>query len=164
MNSDVHQHLAALIRARTQQQYGAWAPHIPYIYGLPLPSTPVAPLPDIGLQPVQTHDGAVSEAPGHQIGAAQLYALPNDAPRTEVAATDPITDSVRGGGDTTQVRTLDVPETDPMKIALIPPIDITPEAAVVAYPKPIHTQSLPLNRYPQGAHKSTCRGLIEMLK
>ena len=109
MNSDVHQHLAALIRARTQQQqqYGAWAPHIPYTYGLQPPSTPVAPLPIIGLQPVQTDDGAVSEAPGHQIGAAQLYALPNDAPRTEVAAADPITDSVRGGGDTTQVRTLD---------------------------------------------------------
>ena len=60
--------------------------------------------------------------------------------------------------------TPEVPETDPMKIALIPPIDITPEAAVVAYPKPIHTQSLPLNRYPQGAHKSRCRGLIEILK
>jgi hypothetical protein len=72
--------------------------------------------------------------------------------------------SVRGGGDTNQVGTPDVPETDPMKIALIPPIDITPEAAVVAYPKPIHTQSLPLNRYPQGAHKPRCHGLIEMLK
>ena len=57
MNSDAHQHLAAIIRARTQQQYGAWAPHIPHTYGLPLPSTPVAPLPLSGLQPVQTHDG-----------------------------------------------------------------------------------------------------------
>ena len=88
----------------------------------------------------------------------------NNAPRTEVAATDPIAHSVRGGGDTTQITAPDAPETDPMKIALIPPIDITPEAAIVAYPKPIHTQSLPLNRYPQGAHKSMCQGLIEMLK
>ena len=164
MNNDAHQHLAAIIRARAQQQYGAWAPHVPYTYGLPLPNTPVAPLPDIGLQLVQTHDGAVSEAPGQQIGAAQPYAFLNNAPRTEFAATDPMAHSVRGGGGTNQVGTPDVPETDPMKIALIPPIDITPEAAVVAYPKPIHTQSLPLNRYPQGAHKSRCRGLIEMLK
>ena len=114
----------------------------------------------VRLQPVQTHDGAVSEAPGQQLGAAQPYALPNDAPRTEFAATDPMAHSVRGGGDTTQVGTLDVPETDPMKIALIPPIDITPEAAIVAYPKPIHTQSNPLNRYPQGAYKSMCQGLM----
>ena len=64
MNHDVHQHLAAIIRARAQQQYGVWAPHVPYTYGLPLPNTPVAPLPDIGLQLVQAHDGAVSEAPG----------------------------------------------------------------------------------------------------
>ena len=47
-----------------------------------------------------------------------------------------------------------IPETDPMKIALIPPTDITPEASVVAYPKPIHTQKYPLNRYPQGALQS----------
>ena len=45
-------------------------------------------------------------------------------------------------------------ETDPMKIPLIPPTDITPEAAVVAYPKLIHTQAFPLNRYPQGALQS----------
>ena len=37
-----------------------------------------------------------------------------------------------------------------MKIALIPPTDITPEAAVVSYPKPIHTNANPLNRAPQG--------------
>ena len=161
MNGDVHQHLAALIRARTQQQYGAWVPPVPYTYGLPPLITPVAPLPIIiGLQPVQTNDGAVSEAPGQQIGAAQPYAFLNDAPRTKVPATHPITGSVRGGGDTTQITALDAPETDPMKIALIPPIDITPEAAIVAYPKPIHTQSLPLNRYPQGAYKSMCQGLM----
>ena len=55
-------------------------------------------------------------------------------------------------------------ETDPINIALIPPTDITPEAALVAYPKPIHTQSHPLNRYPQGALQSRCHGLIWMLK
>ena len=76
--------------------------------------------------------------------------------------------SVGGGACTNQVGTVvltpEVPETDPMKIALIPPTDTTPEAAVVAYPKPIHTQSLPLNRYPPGAHKSRWHGLIGMLK
>ena len=46
MNNDAHQHIAALIRARAQQQYGAWAPHVPYTYGLPLPNAPVAPLPN----------------------------------------------------------------------------------------------------------------------
>ena len=50
-------------------------------------------------------------------------------------------------------------ETDPMKIPLIPPTDITPEAAVVAYPKPIHTQAFPLDRYPQGALQSNVQRL-----
>ena len=77
MNNDAHQHIAAITRARAQQQCGVWAPHVPYTYGLPLPNTPVAPLPDIGLQLVQAHDGAVSEAPGQQIGAAQPHAFLN---------------------------------------------------------------------------------------
>ena len=77
--------------------------------------------------------------------------------------------SVGGGAGTNQVGTVvlltpEVRETDLMKIDLIPPTDITPEAAVVAYPKPIHTQSLPLDRYPQGAQQSRCHGLIGMLK
>ena len=107
MDSDARQHLAALIRARTQQHYGAWVPPVPYTYGLPPPIAHVAPLPNIGLQTVQTDEGAVSEAPGQQIGAAQPYAWLDTAPRTEFAATDPMAHSVRGGGDTTQIGTRD---------------------------------------------------------
>ena len=168
MNNDAHQHIAALIRARAHQQLGgAWAPRVPYTYGLPTPGAPIAPLPNLP-QLALANEGAVSEAPGQQIGAAQPCTFSNNAAPTQFAATDPMAHSVGGGVGTNQVGTVvltpEVQETDPMKIALIPPIDITPEAAVVAYPKPIHTQSLPLNRYPQGAHKSRCHGLIEMLK
>ena len=68
----------------------------------------------------------ISEAPGQQIGAAQPVAFLNNAPPTEFAAADPMAHSVRGVGGTNQVGTPDVYQklTDPMKIALIPPIDI----------------------------------------
>ena len=160
MNNDAHQHIAALIQARAQQHlYNAWAPQVPFTYGLPLPNTAVAPLPNVGLQLDHANDGAVSEAPSQQILQRDYSFLNNGAP-AEFAATDPMAHSVRGGVGANHFGTValtpEEPETDPMKIALIPAMDITPEAAVVTYPKPIHVQSLPLNRCPQGAHKSRC--------
>ena len=103
------------------------------------------------------NEGAVSEeATDRQIAAGQQYAWLNDAAPTRPVATALMDHNVGGGAGANGLQTValapEVPETDPMNIALIPPTDITPEASVVAYPKPIHTQSHPLNRYPQGSY------------
>ena len=111
----------------------------------------------LGLNFFTSMRGQYRKAPGQRIVAAQTTALLNAAAPTGPGATAPMGHSVGGGaGANNQEVALApaIPETDPMKIALIPPTDITPEAAVVAYPKPIHTQTYPLNRYLQGALQS----------
>ena len=159
MTYEAQHHLAALFRARSLQQYGAWAPHVPHTYGLPAPDAAVAPVANVGIQLLHVNEGAVSEAPGQQIVAPRPYAWSNAAAPTGPDATFPMGDSAGGGANAIHqqvvlAHTVSRTETDPMKIPLIPSTDITPEAAVVAYPKPIHTQAYPLNRYPQGALQS----------
>ena len=164
MNYDAQHHLAAIFRARAVQQYGAWAPNVPHMYGLPPPDAPVAPLANVGTPLVHVNEGAVSVAADRQIVAGQPHAWLNNAAPTRPVATPPLGHSVGGvtgaNGLEPVVLAPEVAQTDPMNTALIPPTDITPEAAVVAYPNPIHTQSHPLNRYPQGAYKSMCQGLM----
>ena len=85
MNPDAQHHLAAIIRARALQQYGAWAPNVPCAHGLPPPGAPFAPLANVGPQLLHVNEGAVSEAPGRQIAAAQTAALLNAAARQDLA-------------------------------------------------------------------------------
>ena len=154
MDLDVQNHLAALIRARQLQVHAAAASNLSHIYGLQTPDAPFAPPATVGLGPLHANEGAVSEAPGQQLLVPAPYAWLNAAAPTAPVATAPIGHSVIGGGGAVLqdvVLAPPAPETDPMKIALIPPTDITPEAAVVSYPKPIHTNANPLNRAPQGA-------------
>ena len=170
MNYDVQHHLASIFRARALQQYGAWAPNVPHTYGLPPPDAPIAPLlANVGPQPFYVNHGAVvSEAPGQQIVAAHPYARLSAATPTGPGATAPMGHNVGGGAIAINQQVAlapAIPETNPMKkIALIPPTDITPEAAVVPYPKPIHTQTYPLVPYPQGALQSRCHVCISVLK
>ena len=131
------------------------------VYPLAPPDAPVATLANGGPELVQVNEGEVSEAPDRQIVAGAPCAWLNNAAPTGPGVSTPMGHSVGGGAGTNGLQTVvllapEVPEeTDPMNIALIPPTDITPEAAVVAYPnKPIHTQSHPLNRHPQGALQS----------
>ena len=85
----------------------------------------VSPPLNVWLQLVHATDGAVSEAPGQQIAGPQPASLLNNGAPTQVAAADPMAHSVCGGEGTNQVGTVvltppEVPETAPMKIALIP--------------------------------------------
>ena len=168
MNYDAQHHLAAIVRARALQHYGTWAPNVPHTYGLPPPDAPIAPLANVGPQPFHVNHGAVSEAPGQQIAAAHPHARLSAATPTGPAATAPMGHNVGGGAVAIHQQVAlapAIPETNPMKkIALIPPTDITPEAAVVSYPKPIHTQTYPLVRYPQGALQPRCHVYISVLK
>ena len=156
MNYASQQHLEAIFRARAVQQYGVWDPHVPHMYGLPPPDAPVAPLANVGTPLVQLNEGAVPVAADSQIVAAQPHAWFNNAAPTPPVATPPLAHNDGAVADAIALEPVGAPpglaETDPMKTALIPPSDITPEAAIVAYPKPIHTQSNPLNRYPSGSY------------
>jgi hypothetical protein len=154
VNCEAQNHLLALFRARVLAQHGSWAPHVPHTFGLPAPDAVVAPVVNVGPQLLEHNAGAVSEAPGQQIVAPQPYAWLNAATPTGLGATAQNAASIGGGAISIRqdfvVPPVPLAETDPMKMPLIPPADITPEAAIVAYPKPIHAQSFPLNRYPLG--------------
>ena len=90
MNYDAQHHLAAIFRARAVQQYGAWAPNVPHMYGLPPPDAPVAPLANVGTPLVHVNEGAVSVAADRQIVAGQPHAWLNNAAPTRPVATPPL--------------------------------------------------------------------------
>ena len=141
-------------RARALAQHGSWSPYVPHTFGLPAPDAPVAPAVNVGPPVPEDNAGAVSEAPGQQIVAPQPYSWLHTATPTGLDATAQNAASIGGGAIAIQqdvvVPPVPLAETESMKMPLIPPAGITPEAAIIAYPKPIHTQEFPLNRYPLG--------------
>jgi hypothetical protein len=104
---------------------------------------------------LDNNPGAASEAPRQQIAGRQPYEFPDMANQTRVDATPQHAAPFGDGAIAIRqdaVNNAQLPPTiiDPMKLPLNPLADITPEAAVVQFPKPIHMQQFPLNRYPKG--------------
>ena len=103
---------------------------------------------------LDNNPGAVTEAPRQQIVGRQPYQLLGETNQTHVDAAPQKAAPLGGrtiaiGQDVVNAQ-LPPATIDPMTLPLIPPYDITPEAAVVQFPKPIHTQQFPLDRYPKG--------------
>ena len=143
--------------------------NMPHTFGLPAPNTVIVPVANVGPQLLHLNEGAVSEAPGQQIVAPQPHAWLNAATPIGPGATFPKGGNAGGGAIAIHQEVVLAPaipraETDPMKIPLIPPTDITPEAAVVAYPKPIHTQAFPMNCYPQGVRYNQMYDDVEIFE
>ena len=151
MNEAQRGHLLALLHARSEAHEAARQAQVTAL------TTPVAAPARADTFVTDETDGAVTESPRVRVAGRELFpagdAIGRDANDAIRAANDtPIPHEPQGANGEQQPA---AEPRDEMRVPLVPALDITPEEAVVLYPKPIHTQDLPHNRPPSGIYDNS---------